>query len=350
MKDSLSLMPAKHIIHDKSYCNLTEFALQCEDVRIYLCNSGADEKACDGVCSDFDVLHQLIESIKRNGDKSSRVYRYFSRVLKNCFGISSDDVISGDISTDELWHTTSEALLRRENSLHGIISRSELDTIGVAQTPWEYEKMPDKIGNTVIKDVMCPLGARGKSILDAECFSDLAEIRRHFEFWTDTCDCAVLLNELDFEFEEPNLYVASTAYDKIKNGSPLKDNERRILKSQLLRDTFFACAENGRKLMLALPTAANAKILYQTEQLLKYVDESLRIPISLTLFASDAVGFSFACAVASKKHKKITAEAAIGGADCYLINEDEIKYWGVGKLPERYASLSHTPSPFSRVE
>lgn len=350
VKDCLCLIPQNHIIHDKSYCNLTEFALRTEAVRAYLCNSRAESKLCDGGGSDYDVLRQLVECIKRNGDESSRVYRYLSRVLGNCFAIDAESVIKGKISTDELWHTTSRALLERKNTLSAIISRSDIESLGVAQTPWEYEKLPLKIGNTVIKDVMCPLGAYGKSILEIPGFDDLVMLEDHISrLVSPEEECAIFLDSTHLEFEEPNLYAASRAYDKIKNSATLKDSERRILKTQLLRDTFFACAENGRELYLVLPDASNMKIMYQTEQLLDYIDECLRLPIKLTLFAPDAVSFAFTSATAAKRYKKITAEVAVGGVDCYLIDESEIKYWGVGRLPEKTASLAVTPALFGKI-
>lgn len=350
VKDCLCLIPQKHIIHDKSYCNLTEFALRTEAVRVYLCNSGAERKLCDGKGSDYDVLYQLVEAFKRNGDESSRVYKYFSRVLRNCFEIDANDVILERITTEELWHNTAEKLLKRENSLLGIISRSEIDSIGVAQTPWEYEALPDKIGNTKIKSVLCPLGVCGKSILEIPGFDDLAMLEDHISrLVSPEEECAIFLDSTHLEFEEPNLYAASRAYDKMKKSVTLKDSERRILKTQLLRDTLFACAQNGRELMLVLPTAVNIKMLYQTEQLLDYIDECLRPPIKLTLFATDASGFAFASATAAKRYKKITAEAAVGGVDCYLMDESEIKYWGVGRIPERTASLAATPALFGKI-
>ena len=350
VKDCLCLIPQNHIIHDKSYCNLTEFALRTEAVRVYLCNSGAERKLCDGKGSDYDVLHRLVEAFKRNGDESSRVYKYFSRVLRSCFEIDANDVILERITTEELWHSTAEKLLKRENSLLGIISRSEIDSIGVAQTPWEYGALPDKIGNTKIKSVLCPLGVCGKSILEISGFDDLAMLEDHMSRLVSLEEeCAIFLDSTHLEFEAPNLYAASRAYDKMKKSVTLKDSERRILKTQLLRDTFFACAQNGSELMLVLPGAANVKILYQTEQLLDYIDESLRSPVSVSLFAPDSIGFSFASATAAKRYKKITAEAAVGGVDCYLMDESEIKYWGVGKLPEKTASLAATPALFGKI-
>lgn len=349
MKDSICFIPAEHVISDKSYCNIVEFAFREDLMLDYLRLTSTDERVSDGMCSDFDILVGLIEAFKKNGDDSSRAYKYFSRVLSKCFGIDASSVISGNISADELWTRSADELFRRESSLLKMIARSDLDTLCIAQTPWEYQELTDRIGSVEIKTALCPLGDQKKCILDVHGFDGIEALR---EYITDIVkkndNVAVLLDELDFEFSEPNPYVAGVAYDKYRNGVALKNNELNILKAQLLRDLLFACAESKREVSILLSTASNVKILYQTERLLDYIDASLRTPLNVDLFAPDLVSFSFALSCSAKKYKKITVEAAICGIDRYLMS-DEVKYYGVGKLPERSASLAKTPASLVKL-
>jgi hypothetical protein len=209
--------------------------------------------------------------------------------------------------------------------------------------------MPEKIGSTEIHPVICPLGVCGESVLDINEFSGHSDFCRYIELWAEMGDCAIFIDELDFEFEKPNPYTAALAYDKILKGLPIKRGELNILKSQLLRDVMLGFPEAGREIFLVLSGASNVKNLYQTEQLIEYIDASAKYPISLTLFASDSVGFSFAKATEAKKHEKITVDTAICEIDCHFITDDEAKYLGVGRLPDKRASLAKTPSPFGRI-
>lgn len=349
MNDSICLIPPEYFIADKSYSNIVEFAFRNSIISDYLRASHTFDRIRDGNCSDFDVLTNLIDHFRKNSDTASRAYRYFSRVLSECFDVDAKDVVSGIVSAEAIWHDTADALLKRENTLFGIISRGELDSIGVAQTPWEYKSLPDKIGNTKLVGVMCPLGARKKSVLDEAPCDDFADLRGYLERFAAAHDNAVLFDELDFEFCEPNLYASSLAYEKYRKGMTLKNSELNILKTQLLRDTFFSCAENEGQLFLILPDASNVSILYQTEQLLDYIDGCISMPVKTVLFAQDVVGFSFALARQAKGYKKITVEAAIGGDDRYLMNDDDVKYWGVGRMPDRMASLSDTPAYIGKI-
>ncbi len=349
MKDSICFIPAEHIINDKSYCNIVEFAFREDIILNYLRLTSHDERVSEGKCSDFDILVELIEALRENGDDSSRTYKYFSRVLSVIFDIDAEEVISGKITAEELWRKSSDELFRRENTLLSMLARSNLDTLCIAQTPWDYKELPNKVGNTEIKNVLCLLGDQKKCILDVEGFDGIGMLREHITDLVNKNDeVAVLLDHLDFEFSEPNPYAAGVAYDKYRKGDSLKNNELNILKTQLLRDLIFACAENKRKVSVVLSNVSNIKILYQTEQLLDYIDASLRTPLNITLFAPDVVGFSFASGCGVKGYKKITVEAAICGVDRYLMR-DEVKYFGIGKLPEESASLAKTPASFARL-
>ena len=350
MKDYISLIPPEHIINDKHYGNIADLALRTDILSDYLalCGKGGREKTKS--LSDYDILRAFVECVRERGDRSSRAYLYFERVLQNTLDVSADDLISGRLSVDELWMDTAEKLVRKENTLRQMICRSTLDSLGVAVEPWEYKKMPERIGNTRIEPVICPLGVKGYGVLDNEHFSGLGDFCRHIDAWSEIGGCAVLLGELDFEFEKPNPYTAALAYDKIVKGLPIKTSEQSILKSQLLREVILGLSERGREIFLVLAGASNIKNLYQTEQLIKYIDESAESPVRLTLFARDAVGFSFALSNAAKCHKKITADVAICDSDCYFITESEIGYLGVGGLPDRRASLASTPAPFGRIE
>ena len=349
MKDSICLIPPEHFLSDKSYSNVVEFAFRTKIISDYLRLSGAESRASDGVGSDYDILVSLVDSFRKNSDSSSRIYRYFSRVLLECFNIDAKRVINREISVDELWKTTSDALMKRENTLWGIISRSELCEICVAAPPFDLYELPENIGNVSIKSAVCPLGVNGEGILDTTKTDSFESLRLSIDSAVKRAEkCAVLLCELDFEFAVPNLYTSSIAYDKIKRGLSLRDNEKMMLRTQLLRDVITSCAEHEKELMLVLSDASNVKGMYQTEQLLGYMDDCLQKPISIVMFACDVVGFSFAISHESKRYKKITVEAAIGGNDRYLMTDDA-KYFGVGALPERMASLSDTPAYLGKI-
>ena len=200
MRDSICLIQPKNFINDKSYSNLTEFAFRNALITDYLRLSHAEARVGEGRCSDFDILKSLVESLQKNSDTASRVYRYFSRVL-GCFRIDADDVLSGGISAEELWCETSKTLLRRENTLCGMLSRSGIRSLGVAQAPWEYEKLPERIGDTEISSVICPLGVRGKSILDVVGFDDLSMLRRHLEHLAEAGeDIAIFFDMYVYQF------------------------------------------------------------------------------------------------------------------------------------------------------
>ena len=339
MKDLICLIPPEHIAGDKSYSNIAEFALDVGILKEYISVYGKGDLPLN--CSDYDIFRRFITCVRENGDSSSRAYLYFDRMLELSLGISASDVISGDI--DEVWSESAKRLLKRENTLRGIISRSAFDSVGIAISPWETADLPDKLGDTEIKRIVCPLGVRGKSVIDLGGFANLSELCDYVK-GTGEDDCAVFMGELDFEFEKPNLYAASAAYERIVRGQTPKNSDLNILKTQLLRELMLFCAQQERGVMLVLPTAQNVKMMYQTEQLLGYLDEILELPLNITLFAPDAVGFSFALAVAGKTYKKITAEAAICGNDCHFISDNEIRYWGSGGSIEKRASLATTPA------
>ena len=346
MRDSICLIQPKNFINDKSYSNLTEFAFRNTLITDYLRLSHAEARVGDGRCSDFDILKSLVESLKNNSDTASRVYRYFSRVL-GCFKMDADDVLAGNISVEELWRETSKALSKRENTLHGMLSRSGIRYLGVAQAPWEYEKLPERIGDATISSVICPLGVREKNILDVDGFDDLSMLRRHLECLAESGeDIAIFFDEPDFEFCEPNPYGAEMAYNKYRKGLPMKNVERNILRSQLLRDTFFAAAKNERRILFVLPNTENIKVMYQAEQLFDYIDDCIPKRSEVVLFAPDVVSFSFAASCEARKYKKITVEAAICGVDRYLMTDDDVKYWGLGRLPKSFASLCEVPAYF----
>ena len=345
MKDSICLIDPEHFINDKSYSNVVELALRESFVINYLRLSGAN--GGKDSFSDFDLLSDLIGCFVKNSDTSSRAYRFFSSVLKK-FDIDATDVIAGRINAEEIWHKTSGVMFKRENMLSGIIARSGLESIGVAQLPWKYKRLPESIGNTEIVSVACPLGVLGENLVDNGGFAELTALRKSLGEWSELGDFAVLMSELDFEFCEPNLYLSSRAFDKYIQGQPIKNSERDILKTQLLRDLIFAASEKGHCVNLVLPEAQNLKMMYQTEQLLEYIDECITAPVSITLFASDVVAYSFAASCEAKRYKKITVEAAVCGVDRYLI-ADDVKYWGKGHVPEKTASLSKTPAHLGEI-
>ena len=172
-------------------------------------------------------------------------------------------------------------------------------------------------------------------------------LRRHLEHLAETGeDIAIFFDDFDFEFCEPNPYGAEMAYNKYRKGLPMKNAERNILKSQLLRDTIFAASKNECRILFVLPSTENIKALYQTEQFFDYIDDCIPKRSEVVLFAPDAVSFSFAASHEARKYKKITVEAAICGVDRYLMTDDDVKYWGLGGLPESFASLSEAPVYF----
>lgn len=350
MKDIISLIPPNHIINDKRYGNIADFALRTDILRRYLTLCEPDERIRSGNCSDYDIFRAFIECARKNSDRSSRTYLYFDEVMKNVLGISADELIFGALDSDELWTRVAMALLKDENSLWGIISRSPLESLGVALAPWEKSELPENIGNTEIKRIVCPLGVRGKSIFEAVSFADFDELSAYIrESVKDSDGCAIFIDELDFEFQKPNPYISAMTYNKIQKGLPIKASEMNILKTQALREVILSSAGADREVYFVISSASSIKNLYQTEQLIDYIDESARERVNVTLFAPDAVGYSFALSMKAKNYEKITADAALCGTDCYFITEAEAKYFGVGAMPEKMASLSATPAPFGRI-
>ena len=336
MKDSLCLIDPMHVINDKVYSNLGELCLRRPSVYEYLAVMGEDERIVSGNCSDFDLLREYVKCLAENKDTESRSARSFFRVVDRLLGVNPGAIINGEISADEIWELGYRSLSLKENSLHGIIAKSGLAEIGVAVSDIDI-CLPELIGNVKIRPVICPIPTLSElsntqnSLEEIECRISKLPVSRVLG--------AVFLS--DFEFEEPNPYVASKAVEKLTAGTTLKDKERCILKSQLLRRTVFAFAEGGGELMMFLPPSPNLDALYHLKRFLNYIDGMNLSPVNLILFSPDLVGYSFAISEAVARHKKITVEAAISGNDCCMIFDDEIKYWG-GVMPRYQASLTRT--------
>ena len=340
MTDNLCLIPIEDIVCDKNYANITELAL-----RNPLCIGYVGGE----MLSDFELLVKFTEKIKSNGDRSSRAYRYFSSVLSGSFNIDTDEVISGNISVDQLWQSTAIALIDRENTLKKIMERSQLRTLGVAVAPFD-PAAPDKLGDVTLQKVICPLGRNAKEfegIIKADSYDKLkAQI---CEFCSSEGQGAVFLDAIGLKFEKPNEYIARLALDKLKLGITLKESELSILKTQLCREVFDAFSRNGKEVYLFLGEPNSLEIMYQAEQLLDYIESCGFTPIKVAVFASDPMGYCFAKNLSQKGYKKITVEAAICGVDCHIRDNDAFAYWGEGSTPEIKASCSATPAHFSRI-
>ena len=336
MKDSLCLIDPIHVINDKSYSNLGELCLRRPSVYEYLAFMGSDERIVSGDCSDFDLLREFVKCLAENKDTESRAARSFFRVTDRFLGVSRNAIINGEISADKIWEMGYQALSLKENSLHGIIAKSGLTEIGVAVNDSGI-CLPQQIGDVMIEPVICPVPT----------LSELSNTQNSLEEIEDgiaklsgkRATGAIFLS--DFEFEEPNPYVASKALERLTAGATLKDKERCILKSQLLRRAVLSFANGGGKLMMFLPTSPNLDALYHLKRFLDYADGMDLPSVKLILFASDLVGYSFVLSEMAARHKKITVEAAISGNDCCMISDDEIKYWG-GVMPRYQASLTRT--------
>ena len=345
MTDSLCLISVEKLAENKNYSNIVEFAFRNDLVLSYLINSKVmpDDRIDRG--SDFDMLRGLVESMRCNRDASSRTYIYFDNVLRSGFGISAESVLSGNMTVEELWQITSKVLLKKENSLRDMIARSSLSCLGVAVAPWENAELEGKIGNTEIKKISCPLGNDRKNVWEALNFEDFSRLEDSIcRLAKEEKTVAIFMDSLDFEFEKPNPYSASRAYEKIKNGESPREADRKIFKTQLVRDVF----SNADEIMMILPKASNISKLSHIEQLIEYIDSCDFTSTKVTLFAGDVLSFGFASEMSAKRHKKITAEPAICGIDCHFIG-DEIMYWGIGKLPEKTASLATSPAPFGKI-
>ena len=147
-----------------------------------------------------------------------------------------------------------------------------------------------------------------------------------------------------FEFEKPNDYTASTAYEKLTAGVGLSDRERRVLSSQLCRRILLNAAENGQTVMVFLPSAPDVYSMGEWARLLDYIDITIKTGhLSVTLFAPDAVGLCFASSLVGR-YKKITADTGVCGSGCGAPLEEAARYWGIDKLPLKRASLSQSPA------
>ena len=280
----------------------------------------------------------------------SRAYRYFHHVLKDCFGIEPSGVISGELSVEELWRSSSQLLLKQENSLLGLIENSNLDTLCVATSPSCDETVEESIGKTKLKKILCPLGLTEQPFNLFEKYQSFEELQASIRaFCEREGEGAIFPDALEFEFEKPNPYVAKAAYEKQKNAQTLKYSELKNLKTQLCRDVIEAFASKGEAVWFVLHKNANFNIMYQTEQLLDYIDQCDFAPIKIFLCVNDLVGLNFASSMIKKRYKKITVEAALGGNDCCQIDGDALKYWGHGKLPKSFATLSKTPASFAKI-
>lgn len=339
MIDHLCLIPPKYFAENKVYTNIGELCLVNKVVFDYIKINGGSVEG-----SDYDIFAQFISFLKKNTDKSSRAAKYFWHVLDFFWMIKADDIIEEKMSVEELWRYTSEFLEESVNTVCGIIDCFELDALGVAITPKDNDaELPQRIYGTVLERVLCPFGLADNPMNEYEGHSSLSELEKKiFDFCFQRGSGAILLGTLDFEFEKPNIYEANKAYDKIKIGVPLKNKERNILKTQLCRDVFEIFAKKREEIFLILSSASNVKSLYQTEQLLQYIDECNFSHLKLSLLAPDNVAYTFALEQVGK-YKNITVDAGICGDDCHCVNEDGILYWGCGKMPSKRASLARTP-------
>ena len=336
MKDRLCIIDPNHIMNDKIYSNLAEFCLRHPAALEHLAVLGADERIRGGNCSDLDLLREFIALTVQNRDCESKVARSFFKVIDRLLNVSDQMVINGMITADELWSLGYKALANEENSLYGWIKRSGLAELGVAVKN-DNVVLPKAIGETAIEPIVCPIPQWSELSKVGDTLRDVEDQIERVVAWKRSG--AIFLNE--FEFEEPNLYCAEKAFEKLINGTTLKDKERGMLKSQLLRSTVFSSAENGSELMLFLPKSPDLDVLYHIKRFFDYIDES-KVPFTkLVLFAPDIVGYSYAVSEMATRRKKITVEAAISGNDCGFVHDDEIKYWG-GAMPRYRASLAHT--------
>ncbi len=303
MTDTLCLIPPKHIADNKYYSNITELCLRSDETVGYLRRLDIDAS----LCSDYELFVKMCELAKSD---ASRVSEAFMSTL-HLFGFNKNALQS----PDEIWEKIADALSSYEWSLWGLIEKSGLSRLGV---PFD-DSLPDMVGSTSI---------------------DKIKIAETVFFDTNTLPDAVFLN--DFEFEKPNLYAAQKAKEKYTSNATLKDSERKILKSQNLREYLFICAERGKAPMLFLPPSPDVDTLCQIKLFFDYMDATDISPMSLTLFAPELVSYQFA---RSLNYKKIKAEAAISGNGLGFVNSDEIKYWG-GVMPKRQASLATTGAAF----
>ncbi len=299
MRDLLCLIPPKHLLNNKYYSNIAELSLRNRATS--LCLSHHDVNA--DLLSDYELFYEMCKL--SNTDRSKVFGRFLGVLTALGFGIS--DLVD----PERVWRLIAERLCSYEWTLHGMIERSGLDGITVRAC----EDLPKAIGNVEINQAV---------------IAESVPIDTKYGF-----DAVFLY---DFEFEKPNPYTADRAREKLSNGATLKDSERRILKSQAMREYLFLCAEIGKEPMLFLPPSPNIETLCAVKSFLDYMDGTSICPTNMTLFASDLVSYQFAL---SLKHTKIKAEAAISGNGFGFIDKGEIEYWG-GAMPKKQATLATT--------
>ena len=335
MRDRLCLIPYRDIILDKTYTNIGEYFLRGDSAIFRLLRAvgvSPDDR------SDFELLSLFLKACNENFLCDSSVGRYFSKVVGKLIG--EENVF--EISAEELWIRTSDALLEDKNKLRATIASSGLESVGSSIEPYEeFDAHFARCGAVDISPVLCPFGTDNVSLDTIAKVKELSEVKNVFNTNMSRYDSVALFFN-DFSFEIPNEYSASKAYEKYILGQTLSYKDADVLKSQLLRMALVSASENKKDVMMFLPLAPDVRSMGEVSALIDYIDES-NIKINLTVYAGDAVGVCMAQAIAGNKYKNITAATGVSGNGSCETEKDIVSYWGAGELAlERRASLAKT--------
>lgn len=329
-RDMLCLLTAEKLNSTRPFSNITEYCLgDGNAVRSYLATRGDGEAPND--ISDFDLFDRLWKHVRK--DKGSFIADSVVRAIDALVGYDASSM-----SAEEIWSRSADVLETKSGSE---LFSFDLASLGVAVLPFYANKaLPDKIGETEIFPVICPLGT--------ECFDISYAIRS-----TDYDGIASLVEGVDrvalfaggFEFEEPNEYTARMAYEKLEAGKGLSDREKRVLASQIARIIFLNCAEAKKEVMVFLPPSPDVTSMGEYARLLGYADKVItKGYLTVTNFARDAVGLCFAASLEANEYKNITADTGICGNGCGTPDDNAAVYWGIEAFSTKRASLSSTPA------
>lgn len=333
-RDMLCLLTAEKLNSTRPFSNITEYCLgDGNAVRSYLAMRGDREIPND--ISDFDLFDRLWKHART--DKGSFVADSVIRAINALVGCDASAM-----SAEEIWSRSADLLDTKSGS---DVFSFDLASLGVAVLPSDVNKaLPDKIGETDIFPVVCPLGT--------ECFDVSYAVGA-----TDYDGIASLVEGVDrvalfgdgFVFEEPNEYTARVAYEKLAEGKGLSDREKRVLASQIARIILLNCAEAKKEVMVFLPPSPDVTSMGEYAKLLGYADKVItKGHLTVTNFARDAVGLCFAASIEAVSYKNIAADTGICGNGCGIPDDNAAVYWGVEAFPTKRASLSSTPAFIGR--
>ena len=323
--DRLCLLPTDKLRSMRPYSNISEYCLRDGDaIEKYFLSRG--EKCEIDAMSDFELLSRTVELLA--DDKAT----FVSHRIRDAFN-ELCLVDTFEMAAEEIWSLSAE-ILDKMGACE--IFDLKADEIGLPYS----ENMPKRIGNTAVKAVACPFGAKK---FDLETWIARCGAEETEKALLSSDSVAIFFG--GFEFATPNEYAAQRAIERLSSGGRLSHKESPILGSQLCRELALRCASEGKELMAFMPSSPDVRSMGEFAAFLDYVDGALRNDsLNVTVFASDAVGFCFANSITSKVYKKITAETGICGNGCGCAGKEDAEYWGVDALGVKRASLSSSPA------